>query len=1808
MLAAFCIPTHAAAPPTGTPIDNIAYFELKPNITLLKSNLVRALVQPIESLTLVSDQQAIVSAGSSATFVHHLTNNGNTGSSVSLTLTTPVGNGFTIANLTLYRSLNNTGVLASGDPVISPANPLTLNSGESVTLIVTGTVPSGTTGGLAATIRISAATDLQKVSVANTDVINVELPAVPPVIDFFTDKTFSRIALSAIIGDDLNIQATAAMCNTDPLVAEKKTVTLTSTLSGDTETFDAVETGPNTGIFRIISIVLTRDAGINPAVKGNGTMEVLKNDQLTATINGCGSASAVATILVDPFGVIFDSKTGVPVDGATVTIVDASGHPAVVKGEDGVCDFPSTITSGTVVKDSSGKAYTFPPGGFWFPRVPSGTYRLQVLPPNGYSFPSKVSSELLPTGHTIDRSGSYGGTFQVTTLVRMDVPVDTAPLNGLFVEKTASVSTAEMGDFVDYSIKTRNGSGRKLTQLTIRDTLPAGFSYLPGSTRLTGHPIPDPDGGRGPAMVFPVGDLDDGADVTFTYRVKIGPGAFEGNGINYARAFDASGNGSNLASALVKVSGGVFSDKGFIIGKVFTDCNRNRVQDPEELGIPGVRLFMEDGTFVTTDSEGKFSLYGISPRTHILKIDTTSLPAGAELIDLSNRNAGDAGSLFIDMKSGELFKANFAEGSCNSQVMKEVKARRAKHESANAESDLTLAKPLAFVAVPVTQSDVRALPSSGLVGSANAAPAVSPAPVENAAPLPAMARGQKAAPPVKVSTLEDELVGADKTIDFLNLKDQDILPVAQTPIRLKGPANGKLKLLVNGEEVSEKQLGTKIVDSERQIESREYIGIALKPGSNKLQILLIDPFGNQRGEKTIKVNAPGKLSKVTMSVPDREFAADGQTPLPVTVRLFDENGLPFKIKMSITLDTSLGKWVAPDLDEKEPGTQVIVEGGSAEFLLIPPTEPGESLLKISANNIKEETKVYFFPNLRPIIAAGIVEGTINLRNLGSSALSPARAQDGFEQEIRNYGFSGDNGKLQGGARAAMYLKGKIKGDYLLTLSYDSDKDSKTGLFRDIQPDQFYPVYGDSSVKGFDAQSTGKLYVRIDKNKSYLLYGDFTTPTGGEVRMLGAYNRSLNGIMEHYENSFVRANAFASRDSSSQVIDEIPAMGLSGPYFLTKVSSFVSNSEKVEIITRDRNQPSLVLKSVPQARFSDYEIEELSGRILFKMPVPTLDPDMNPNFIRVTYETDQGGDKFWVAGGDAQVKLHKRLEVGASYVKDENPLDKADLKSANATIKLFDKTFLIGEWAQSFKESIGRGDAERFELRHDGDKLQARLYGVRTDPGFDNPGSSFGKGRKEAGAKLTYKATPTTTISGEALHSEDVVAGGKKDGLLVNIQQNINKSLQAEFGVRHSHETTTPAQPGGPAVTPNDVTSLRAKLTGKIPQFPKLSLTGEYEQSLSYGDRRMAAGGAEYQLSTVGKLYARHEFISSLSGPYNLNGSQQQNSTLVGIDTEYRKDGKVFSEYRVRDALDGRDAEAAIGLKNGWVLAKGIKLNTTLERIQKLGGATDNTATAVTGALEYTASPLWKGTVRLEYRAGTTSNNLLNTIGLAYKMNRNVTLLGRQFLSFTDNKGTSGNIIQERFQAGIAYRPTDTDTWNVLARYEFKYEDNGNTTVPAPLSTTDLSAKRTVHIVSAHLNYQPTKALTMSAHYAGKLVSDTSNGLSGTSNTHLLSGRTIYDLTSKWDAGLNYSALFSDFFKSCQYGLGGEIGHLVATNLWLSGGYNIFGFKDKDLGAEEYTAQGVYLRIRYKFDEDLFSGNDPKANKTLPMKLIAKADQ
>ena len=119
------------------------------------------------------------------------------------------------------------------------------------------------------------------------------------------------------------------------------------------------------------------------------------------------------------------------------------------------------------------------------------------------------------------------------------------------------------------------------------------------------------------------------------------------------------------------------------------------------------------------------------------------------------------------------------------------------------------------------------------------------------------------------------------------------------------------------------------------------------------------------------------------------------------------------------------------------------------------------------------------PDIRELldqrIMVGVIEGAVALGGAKGELLDADRFSS-FEDTTT-------------GLRGEVYLKGVISGDALLTLRYSSDRDTEDRLFRDIRGDEFYPVYGDNSERGFDAQSSENLYVKVEKGRSYILYGD-----------------------------------------------------------------------------------------------------------------------------------------------------------------------------------------------------------------------------------------------------------------------------------------------------------------------------------------------------------------------------------------------------------------------------------------------------------------------------------------------------------------------------------------------------------------------------------------------------------------------------------------------------------------------------------------------------------------------------------------------
>ena len=444
-----------------------------------------------------------------------------------------------------------------------------------------------------------------------------------------------------------------------------------------------------------------------PNAGNNGTVPPSK-DKITRIKVTAGQDTPAQNLPLDPSGVVYDSITRVPVPGAVVTFTGPPGfNPAV-----------------HLVGGAGNASQTTGPSGFYqfllLPGAPAGNYNIVVTPPGTY-----VPSTLIPSQPgAYPSAGPAGGvnpvvpnalapqigagdptthflTFQLipgtsADVIHNHIPLDPPNQQKLSISKAVNRPVAELGDTVLYTVKVRN-NGLAATPIgaTITDRLPAGFRYILGTTMVTNPgasaPVaaPNPAGGVGATLIYTTAvTLPVNGEIIYTYRVRLGVGSMQGDGINRVQArFGAVV--SNEAQAKVIVTPGVFTNDGCVAGKVFVDCNNNHIQDAEELGVPGVRLYMEDGTYFITDSEGKYSYCGVSPKSHVIAVDMLTMPRGSRMTTTTNRNLGDGNSIFLDTKNGQLLRADFAEGSCSNTVLEQVKRRRTQGEVRSTETEKT---------------------------------------------------------------------------------------------------------------------------------------------------------------------------------------------------------------------------------------------------------------------------------------------------------------------------------------------------------------------------------------------------------------------------------------------------------------------------------------------------------------------------------------------------------------------------------------------------------------------------------------------------------------------------------------------------------------------------------------------------------------------------------------------------------------------------------------------------------------------------------------------------------------------------------------------------------------------------------------------------------------------------------------------------------------------------------------------------------------------------------------------------------------
>lgn len=1781
LLLGACFHTRAhAAPPAGTPIVSIATataIESGSGATIsATSNPVTAIVQPLEQLAVGPNRMLLASPGSSVLFAHRVHNAGNDVAIVQLDAIDLPGDGFTLSAIAMTHDRDRDGIISALDAPIAPGGTLMLAAGDSADVLLQATVPITAPAASFALLRLAAITQAQAVSGSATDTVRTPAISGIPTLAFFSAPDYARTIRSVTIGSRLHVQALAPLCNSNPLLPDTVAITLRSARTSDVESFVAIETGASTGVFRLVPGAPSVSALTTAALIADGQVATLPGDRIEATLLGCGATATRASVWVEPGGIVFDSRRNLPMAGARVTLIDESGAgnggspggPARVWLEDGVTSAPS-------------EAVTSADGRFSFANVASSVYRIVVTPPVSHRFPSNLPFAQLPTTRTLDAAGSFGLPFAIATSgdpVVLDVPLDRHVVVALFAEKRALRTEVEPGDLLDYEVRVANRSD-SVQVVTLGDRLPPGFQYAAGSARRDGTAIADPSGGGGPALDFALGSIAPGATSTLRYRVLVGPGAQRGMALNEAVAASGAVH-SNTARAAVRVRGDAFSDDAIITGVVWfaphvdAALAAQAAEHPEGVvrgpGLPSVRVLLDDGTWAITDGQGRFRFTSVAGRTHAIKIDPTTLPPGARVLPLSNRESGTPGLQSVDLMRGGMRRVEFAVWG-DTTTAREVHDRRFAKGPRRDELGRALSRATDVSAEDRPSPDPRSLPASRIVTGESALPVW-----DRPASSVGIAASAASTSPARLdpASLEAILPGLDTDLGFIGLADLDTVSQAQIAVRVKGRMGTPLRLRVNGENVPESRVGRRLTAARIGLEAWEYLGITLQPGLNVLEVAPPRSIGRV----ALRLVAPGPLSRVALIAPKRA-PADGHRATPIVLQLADVAGVPVGERTLVTLETDRGRIEADDLDPTTPGIQVAVEGGRLSFALVSPPQPGDARLQASTGALRAWTDVEFVPELRPLLAVGLLEGVISLSDVlrrGGAVRSVPRT--GFELPIEQWSSISRDGRASAEARGALYLKGRISDGVQLTLGYDSDRPAEQRVLRDLDTQRGYLVTGDASVVGYDAQSAGRLYAKLERRDASLLYGDLVTGTDNGAS-LTRYARTLTGAEARYGEGRARVTAFTSRQRSRRAAEELPGRGISGPYLL-RHAPILANSERVELVVRDRAHPAVVLRADVMQRFVDYELDAMTGRLLFRMPIASVDPLLDPMSIRVTYEVEDGGDPAWVHGVTARVPVSERLTLGGVYVDDHDPARRYELRGASAHLLLAPRTRIDAEWATSqgidaLREASARqeGDAGRIELNHEQDAWRLRAWGTASGTGFENTGASIGAGRREAGLRFSRKLAGRMRLLAEALHSGDADGREQRTGALASLDRTLNDWTRGELGVRVA-DAKRQGQPDEPLLV-----ALRAKLSGQLPRHPEWNGYLEAEQDVREADRRLAAVGGEYRFHPRGRLHARHEIASSLGGAWALTRGAQQLASVVGVEAELGRDARVFSEYRLADAVADRDAQAAVGLRNGWQLDNGMRVGTSFERVHPIAGpaVAQGPNTALTASVDWSEDPLWKGSARMELRTSRASDQVLQSMAAAVRLDSNWTALARHLLTLTDARG-SGDEARERLALALAYRPS-AKPWDALMRYEFRYDRE------APEAAA--RHRRLANVVSMHGAARVLPRTEASLAWAGKLTRHQSEGAITAGGAQWLRARISRDLARDWDVSLSASALTGRRLSQYESGVGAEIGRQLPGGVWLSGGWNLYGYSDDELSGEEWTRQGGFLRIRARLDEKLF---------------------
>ena len=1683
-------------------------------------------------------------------------------------------------------------------------------------------------------------------------------------------------------GESIFVRVTSFDKNVNALIAETLEVTV-STSSGDSEMLRLTETGLSTGVFTGYIQSAGLVVGALPVANNNSlTIDITGKiaEKLTAIYsNTCTGTAIVSTAvaLADPFGVVFDSTTGLPLSGATVTIINvATGLPAVVYGADGVSIFPSTIVTGsaaapTTVKDSKGVAYLMPPGMFRFPFVAPGTYRFQVTPPPKYHGPSTVAPAVLralPLLPVIDGTGpnvggSFGGTFVINPgpAVHIDIPLDLGS-TAVSITKTVSKAVIGTGEFAPYTLSVINNDPLyPLVGTQVADHMPIGFRYQKGSTTLNGLLVADPlISADGRTLTFTVPSIAAAATATIKYVLQVTPSAPTGPAENTATA--TGGYTSNTARATTVVREDLYRNESILIGRVIDGSCDDEVGNDTK-GLKGARVLLENGTQILTDKEGRWHMDNVRPGTHVVQLDLDSLPKNYEVMscEKNSRFAGRTYSQFVNLQGGALWRADF-----HVQKKAPIALRLTQSIGAKDVDEKTIVSLAILSATEVTGYSATIILPAGtqfIAGSAklNGESVADPESSGQALTFRSMARpahwqdqyfievenvGPKAtfkslvrftppgrsainAPiaqvdllhhaPATNGTYADVLVEQDDLKPAKTMADDDMstlveklpyddvwlskaeegtewlhpqesfhpnLPVIS--VAVKHIPKEKVTVLVNGEEVSGlKYYGTRY-NTSRTVALSSWRGVPINAGDNRIEMIVTDAQGNE--SSIVRTIHYGEMVDHVEFMPAlSRLIADGKTRPVVAIKFLDKQGGAVRrgVNGEFNLNEPYRSSQRLEATERQPlsgnvggkARYEIKQDGIALIELEPTTQSGDAVLNFQFHdNRQQEVRAWLQPQQRDWVLVGFAEGSVGQKSMSGNM----EALQANVTDAQLY----DKNKL------AFYAKGSIKGEYLLTAAYDTAKVTGNKLLKQaVDPTQYYTLYADATQANFDAATSSRLYLKIEKQQFYAMFGDYDT--GLTVSELSRYSRTLNGVKSEYKGDNLGYKAFASTTAQAYVKDEIPGNGTSGMYKMSRGNLLV-NSDKIRIETRDRFQSQIIVTTQSMTRYLDYDIDYVLGTLVFRQPIQTRDAAFNPTYIVAEYESADKTDLRTTLGGRASVKPLKELEIGATAIHEGTVGATGTLQGTDATLKLTEQTKLRGEFAATNRNIANaplKGSAWLTEVTHHEEQWDGKAY-VREQAG------SFGMGQqaivematRKIGADGRYKLDDVTSIKGQAYEQNNITTNSKNTLLEARVDNQISAALSAYYGARKSQDQSAMFgnRQSTQVLAGTAYSVLDNKLTLRATGEAGMGTTASTAASVTMPNRLIL--GSDYKVSSQSKVFVEQELARG--------DKIAANTTRAGIRTQPWMGNEMSAS--VGDAFNN-DAErmyANLGMVQRWQINENWQTDFSVDRSTTLrntvspmqvtnaplpsgtmptaaGQMSDYTATALGGAYH---DKIWSANGRFELRNSTLSQQKNLKLGTQRSLDEGRTMAAGLTLLNSTGASTLNN---SDLRVSYAHRPNDSEwVWFDRADYITQFSQTGKSV---------LKSKKLVN--NSNANWMMNRHTQLSLQYGAKYVLDNIEGVDYKGYTDLFGTELRYDLSEDWDIGGFASMMRSLNAGVKSYGLGASLGYKLMDNTWLSMGYNMRGMLDRDFAGAGYRNKGPFVTLRMKIDQDTLGLND-----------------